>query len=187
MTEPYSNPQKFLPVATTPLTDGPIEPLVWCVGAHGGAGTTYLATCIAPFGDADHTFPGANHNPNVLVCARFTAYGIDAAHDALLQARDHNAGAINLLGLALIADSPTKPPKQTRLLLERIKNLKYPIWEIPWIEDFRSLLPKELATYNPLTPPTTTKKHRKQDLTQSPHPHIIATAHDIITAALNHH
>ena len=49
--------------------EGEMDPLIWLVAAHGGAGATYLAHALAPFGDAGQQWPVHDKYPWCVIVA----------------------------------------------------------------------------------------------------------------------
>ena len=72
----------------------------------------------------------------VLLCARTTASGLEAAATALTQ---WAAGAVTveLIGLVLIADAPGKLPRTLRERARIIEGGAPTGWRIPWIPAWR--------------------------------------------------
>ncbi|GGO94022.1 hypothetical protein GCM10011584_34070 [Nocardioides phosphati] len=128
---------------------------VWIVGAHGGAGETTLADLVEGWEAADHSWPtpsDLSFQCPVLLVARTDSRGLNAARSALRQWASGVLGEhVELLGLVLVADAPGKLPKPLRHLLEVVSGGAPRLWEIPWVEAWRtgeplplSALPKQL-------------------------------------------
>lgn len=90
-------------------------PLLWIVGAHGGAGTSTWARLLDA-GDAGASWP-QHVNPSrslaVVVCCRSTAAGLRAAQDVGIE---WAAGGLpgQLVGLVVGADAPGRLPRELR-------------------------------------------------------------------------
>jgi hypothetical protein len=72
----------------------------------------------------------------VLLCARTTASGLQAASTALTQWAARQV-AVELLGLVLIADAPGKLPQTLRDRARVIEGGAPAAWRIPWIPAWR--------------------------------------------------
>lgn len=141
---------RLLPVAEAPVwesTDRP--PVVWLVGAHGGAGTTTLATSWAPAAEAGRVWPAADKYPYVVIVCRSHLAGLERAHELALQAKGGLAGDCQLLGVAVVADAPVKLPKTLRQKIEVIGAAVSHLWEIPWLPALRETTLTELPEWNP--------------------------------------
>ena len=112
-------------------------PLLWIVGAHGGAGTSTWAHILG-VGDAGASWP-QHVNPtralSILVCCRSTAAGLRAAQDVGIE---WASGALpgQLVGLIVGADAPGRMPRELRELRE-VTNGAYPHsifvpWQAQW-------------------------------------------------------
>jgi len=121
-------------VMTTPAT-------WWWVGAHGGAGESALAAAVDGTAVSEHAWPqpcpdiGGAH-PVVLV-ARTHAAGLLAAQRALTEWAAGSAGAVELLGLALVADAPGRTPAPLRDLARHVGGGAPRMWSLPWVEAWR--------------------------------------------------
>lgn len=137
-----------------PVTDhslftsrGP-APVVWAVGARGGAGATTLARVCVPFGDAKGVWPAEDKFPFCVVVCRSTRTGLDAAQSAVLQAENGNAGGCTVLGIVIVADVPGKIPKvltQRERVLEDLTK----VWCVPYLAGFCEHDPSDLTVWNP--------------------------------------
>jgi hypothetical protein len=112
-------------------------PLLWIVGAHGGAGTSTWARILG-VGDAGASWP-QHVNPtrllSIVVCCRSTAAGLRAAQDVGIE---WASGALpgQLVGLIVGADAPGRMPRELRELRE-VTNGAYPHsifvpWQAQW-------------------------------------------------------
>ncbi|MET9490033.1 hypothetical protein [Nocardia sp. NPDC006630] len=112
-------PEKRIGVWHKPVThDERHAPLLWLLGAHGGAGVSTLARQLAPAADCARMWPAVlgDESPFVLVVARETIEGLTRAHDVLRQYHCGQAGpgrAI-LLGLVTVAAQPGRVPAPIR-------------------------------------------------------------------------
>lgn len=133
-----SAPQLGVPVVEGGLPIRSADPAshdgtVAVLGCSGGSGESSLATILDAHA-CGHAWPPGGP---VVLCARTTATGLQAAQAALAQ---WAAGAVSVdvLGLALVRDTPGRRPKPLRDL-ERIVGSGAPhVWEIPWIAQWRN-------------------------------------------------
>jgi hypothetical protein len=120
---------------------------VWVVGSHGGAGETTLADLVDEWEATGHTWPtpsDLSFNCPVLLVARADKRGLDAAREALRQWASGVLGDhVNLLGLVLVADAPGRLPKPLRHLVEVVSGGAPRLWEVPWVEAWRTGEPLE--------------------------------------------
>jgi len=113
----------------------------WWVGAHGGAGESTLATAVAGTAASEHAWPqpcpdiGGTHP--VLLVARTHASGLLAAQRALTEWAAGGAGAVDLIGLALMADAPGRTPAPLRDLARHVAGGAPRTWSLPWVESWR--------------------------------------------------
>lgn len=126
------------------------SPLVWLVGAHGGAGVSTLAHSIAPCGDAGQQWPVHDQFPWCVIVARSTRSGVEAAHDAALQAQVGKAGHCRVLGVILVDDAPGKTPKSVEQKITVVKKVVPMIWRVPYFPQWREVLNDELPVWSPL-------------------------------------
>ncbi len=114
-------------------------PSIWLVGAHGGAGETTLAMLSEDWMASEHAWPQpANvHGPACCVLvARTHTHGLLAAQRALQQWASGGT-AVELLGLALVADAPGRLPAPLRDLAKVIGGGAPRVWHVPWVEAWR--------------------------------------------------
>ena len=112
-------------------------PLLWVVGAHGGAGASTWARLLDA-GDAGASWPqhvNPSRSLDIVVCCRSTAAGLRAAQDVAIE---WASGALpgQLVGLIVGADAPGRMPRELRELRE-ITNGAYPRsifvpWQAQW-------------------------------------------------------
>ena len=113
------------------------QPALVVVGCHGGAGESTLAALLPGAAEGSHAWPSpAETTVRVLLCARTSARGLQAASTALAQ---WMAGAVKteLIGLVLIADAPRKLPRTLRERARIIEGGAPAAWRIPWIPAWR--------------------------------------------------
>ncbi|TVS26968.1 DUF6668 family protein [Corynebacterium sanguinis] len=148
-----SLPEKAgLPLATKPLadSDAEFEPMVWLVGAHGGAGVTSLSKVLAPCGDAGQQWPDQDESPWCVIVARATRTGVEAAHDVALQAQVGKNGRCRVIGVILVADAPGKTPKAVEQRATVIGKVVPNIWHVPYFSEWCEVLTSELPEWSPL-------------------------------------
>ena len=113
-------------------------PLLWMVGAHGGAGASTWAHLLGA-GDAGTAWP-QHVNPSralsIVVCCRSTAAGLRAAQDVAIE---WASGALpgQLVGLVVGADAPGRLPRELREQLQ-ITSGAFPRYTfVPWQAQWR--------------------------------------------------
>ena len=86
---------------------------LWVTGAHGGSGESRIADLIGGARVTGHCWPVLQDGskPRVLLVCRADMRGLTAAQSALTQWASGAAPAVDLLGLAVLADAPGKTPK----------------------------------------------------------------------------
>ena len=89
---------------------------LWVTGAHGGSGESRIADLIGGARATGHCWPVLQDGskPRVLLVCRADMRGLTAAQSALTQWASGAAPAVDLLGLAVLADAPGKTPKPLR-------------------------------------------------------------------------
>lgn len=196
--EPASSPRvnvatdRMLPVATSKIWGKPGRPpVVWLLGAHGGAGTTTLAESWAPAAETD-VWPAEDEYPYVVIVCRSHRTGLDRAHELVLQATGRFAGKCQLLGVAIVADAPGKTPKALRQRIDVMAKIAPHIWEIPYIPALRELRLEDLPEWNPEDGPAeqqTRHPMRRQRIAPmtSVNNHLAFAGEGIFTAARNAH
>lgn len=185
---------------SAPIWEGPIErealtparPLVWFLGATGGAGVSSLTRSLAYAGDCQRGWPGyigdlpGADSPLVVLVFRTTMHGVERAHSLLLQ---HAAGGTpegtHILGVVSVADSdrPLSKPVRNRLaVVESLaRSLAGHCWDVPWLEPWRVMPPRELPEWSPSSTLPADKKAAR-DPTRYPVAPVIAL-HDQIRVA----
>ncbi|MBZ6478034.1 DUF6668 family protein [Streptomyces griseocarneus] len=115
--------------------------LWWALGVHGGAGVSTLLRTIGGGGDAQRRWPdihGAVSGVHIVLVARADAHGLAAAQAALQEWHSGQAPAsTNVVGLVLMADAPTKPPRSVRDRIRVLTGAVPQSWEVPWVEEWR--------------------------------------------------
>ena len=113
-------------------------PLLWVVGAHGGAGTSTWAHILSA-GDAGASWP-QHINPtralSIVVCCRSTAAGLRAAQDVGIE---WASGALpgQLVGLIVGADAPGRMPRELHELREVTSGAFPHSTFVPWQAQWR--------------------------------------------------
>lgn len=154
--------QPSAPTADTQAPDPPRQ-LAW-VGAHGGAGTTTLATVLGGL-DAGCTWPRPDHGEpdGVLLVARTHAAGLQAASRALdVFRRGDQPPGLELIAVVLVADAPGRLPRQLHQRIKVIGSVT-DVHRLPWVPSWRTgdlgaPPPRETAALSRLlaTPPRRT-------------------------------
>lgn len=157
--------ERFSAVAPSlrPLAVGSVSaerpPLVWAVGAHGGAGATFLAASLAFMGEESGTWPylppgDDTTSPYCVIVARESTSGLDAAEQALRQWHtDAELAHVRLLGLVLI-EEPGAKKRGTELSAwrESVSALAPETWHLGWIPDWTHRRADELLEWWPGDP-----------------------------------
>lgn len=113
-------------------------PLLWIVGAHGGAGASTWAHLLGA-GDAGTAWPrhvNPSRSLDIVVCCRSTAAGLRAAQDVAIE---WASGALpgQLVGLVVGADAPGRLPRELREQLQ-ITSGAFPRYTfVPWQAQWR--------------------------------------------------
>lgn len=158
-----SDPSSWPPV---PMWNQPVPgqseraPVVWLVGAHGGAGVSYVAGSIGFAGDAGQRWPGmvglrqGLDSPLVVLVGRTHMHGLAALHTALLSHMHAASPAgVHLLGMLTVADTdrPLSRPAVTRrdTIESLARDLGAVPWRLGWVEPWRSLERHELPSWTP--------------------------------------
>lgn len=112
---------------------------VWVVGVHGGAGESRIAAMVDGAKVTDHYWPVPRDGsvPKVLLVCRSDMNGLTAARNALTQWASGAAPALDLLGLAVLADAPGKAPKELRSFAAIVGGGAPRLWTLPWVEAWR--------------------------------------------------
>ncbi|MFC9999622.1 hypothetical protein [Nocardia sp. NPDC127526] len=129
-----------------------VDPLVWLLGAHGGAGVSTLAQVLAPAGDCARSWPAVleDESPFVVVVAKETIEGLTRAHDLLRQWHCGMAGKrAHLLGLITVAHSPGKIPPVVDRYLQVIEVAAPAVWRVGWRSDWPTTRIADLPVWTP--------------------------------------
>ncbi|WP_216897341.1 hypothetical protein [Nocardia alni] len=148
---------RWLPVWDRPVPHtGGRAPLVWLLGAHGGAGVSTLEQVLALAADAQGRWPGAfdNESPFVAVVARETVDGLGRAHELLRQHHGGQAGRCQVLGLITCADRPGRVPPEIRRYRRVIDELVPPEgrWRMRWQSAWPLTPRADLPVWTPASP-----------------------------------
>jgi hypothetical protein len=130
----------------------------WWLGAHGGAGESTLAALAAGSRAAGHAWPipvPPTIVHRVVLVARSNFAGFSAArHAAIDWASGSVGGGVQLVGVALMADSRGRLPKPLRDLEQVLAGGVPRVWQLPWVETWRfgppspdDVLPKEFRLF----------------------------------------
>ncbi|GAA4655819.1 hypothetical protein GCM10023346_49090 [Arthrobacter gyeryongensis] len=112
---------------------------LWVAGAHGGSGESRIADLIGGARVTGHCWPVLHDGsrPRVLLVCRADIRGLTAAQGALTQWASGAAPALDLLGLAVLADAPGKTPKPLRDFATIVSGGAPRSWTLPWVEAWR--------------------------------------------------
>lgn len=112
---------------------------LWITGAHGGSGESRTADLIDGARVTGHCWPvlQEGRTPRVLLVCRADMRGLTAAQSALTQWASGAAPAVDLLGLAILADAPGKTPKPLRDFAAIVGGGAPRFWTLPWVEAWR--------------------------------------------------
>lgn len=111
----------------------------WITGAHGGSGESRLADLLEGARATGHSWPVPQDGstPKLLLVCRADMRGLTAARSALTQWASGAAPAVDLLGLAVLADAPGKTPKALRDFTAIVGGGAPRLWTLPWVEAWR--------------------------------------------------
>lgn len=112
---------------------------LWITGAHGGSGESRLADLLDGARATGHCWPVPQDGsaPKLLLVCRADMRGLTAARSALTQWASGAAPAVDLLGLAVLADAPGKTPKALRDFTAIVGGGAPRLWTLPWVEAWR--------------------------------------------------
>lgn len=112
---------------------------LWVTGAHGGSGESRIADLVGGARITDHCWPVLQDGskPRVLLVCRADMRGLTAARSTLTQWVSGAAPAVDLLGLAVLADAPGKTPKALRDFAAIVGGGAPRFWILPWVEAWR--------------------------------------------------
>lgn len=171
----------MIEVRTEPLpTTGEFPPLFALLGAHGGAGTTTLATMWAPAADTGQRWPTSPLTTRrVLIVAREHMSGIAAAADVLRATADGSAPlGVTVCGLITVAAHPGRPSKDVLRYAGTVSELAPHSYRIPWVKTLIPLLHRQLPTWRPADGIKTTQTTADGVIATVPSP-IAAVGHQI--------
>lgn len=167
-----------------PGTESGRTPVIWLLGAHGGAGVSTLESMWAPAADSRRGWPAAETAPFVVVVARMHAAGLDAAHRLCLQHQAGNVGGCSLLGLVTVAAAPGKPALSLSRRRELVAAAAGASWHIDWVPELLTTTPSELTQWTPsYTAPETKRFSRPPSPTEAVPASAAAAAAEIFAAA----
>ncbi|WP_146099566.1 DUF6668 family protein [Kineococcus xinjiangensis] len=114
-------------------------PALWVVGAHGGSAESTLAGLLPGAAAAGHAWPQPPGGPDVpvLLVARSDARGLRAAQHAATEWAAGVVAGVELLGLAVVADAPGKPPRPLRQFAALVAGGVPRLWHLPWVDAWR--------------------------------------------------
>jgi len=113
---------------------------LWITGVHGGAGETRLAELLDGARTTGHCWPAPDEpedTPRVLLVCRSDLRGLTAAQNALIEWVSGASPAVDLLGLAIMADAPGKLPKPLRDFAALVGGGSPRVWMLPWVDPWR--------------------------------------------------
>ena len=169
--------------APVPRPSGP-DPVIWLLGAHGGAGVSTLESVWAPAADSRRGWPAADAAPFVVVVARMHAAGLDAAHQLCLQHQGGEVGGCELLGLVTVAATPGKPAVSLSRRREIVAAAAGASWHIDWMPELLTATTSELAEWTPgYTAPALKRLSRPAPATEAVPPSMATTAAELFAAA----
>lgn len=173
-----------------PVWDSPVPrsagraPVVWLLGAHGGAGVSTLESIWAPAADSRRGWPAADQAPFVVVVSRMHSTGLDAAHRLCLQ---HQAGAVGgckLLGLVTVAAAPGKPAVSLSRRRELVAAAAGQSWHIDWIPELLTTPSRDLAQWRPgYTAAAVKRLSRPPSATEAVPPSLVSAGAAVFDAA----
>ena len=113
---------------------------LWVTGTHGGAGETRLTELIGNARSAGHAWPvleEENPRPRVLLVCRSDLRGLRTAQNAIIEWVSQASPAVELLGLAIMADAPGKLPKPLKEFASIVGSGAPRHWLLPWVDAWR--------------------------------------------------
>lgn len=163
------------------------HPLVWLLGATGGAGVTALCASMPLAGDCNRAWPDASpetgDSPCTVIVTRTTASGLARAHDLVVQwCAGGTSPHTQLLGVISVADSDRPLNPETRAALELVESAVSYHWRVGWIEPWRFMLPEELPSFTPGSEMPTGRRAFK-DLAAVPPRQVVDLQADLLEAA----
>lgn len=110
---------------------------LWVYGVHGGSGESRIAALEPSWSATHHAWPDSA-GAAVLLVARTSAYGLNAAHSAIADwAAGQAPGSPALVGLVLVADAPGRLPRPLHDLAKLVAGGVDRSWRIRWSEHWR--------------------------------------------------
>ncbi|MFF2842432.1 DUF6668 family protein [Paenarthrobacter sp. NPDC057981] len=112
---------------------------LWVVGSHGGAGESRTADLMDGARPTGHCWPVLQNGtkPRVLLVCRADMRGLTTAQGALTQWVSGATPAVDLIGLAVLADAPGKTPKALRDFTNIVGGGAPRLWTLPWVAEWR--------------------------------------------------
>jgi hypothetical protein len=157
-------------------------PLWWFVGAHGGAGTTTLATLLAPAGDAGHSWPVHEENRVCVVVAKASVPSLEKAHQVLLQGQQQ-VETVDVIGVVVVAETPGKYPNLVKNKIDVLRPLTT-VWELEYLSDLRLVEVDKLAMWLPGDVVDTTRRGRKVSVIERVPVSVARLGEEIVAAVL---
>ncbi|MGN2642258.1 hypothetical protein ACTD5D_40045 [Nocardia takedensis] len=171
---------------------GRVAPLVWLVGAHGGAGVSSVAASIGFAGDAQRRWPtrvgfgDGDDSPLVVLLARTHMAGLAALHHTLLaHLQSRTPAGVHLVGVLTVADSDRPLPTPVAMRRDTVESLartdlEARTWRLGWVEPWRSLEISQLPRWEPGRP---VARRTDRDATRAPPAPVQGLAEQMFTAA----
>lgn len=152
-----------------------------------------LEASIAYAGDAHRRWPAlvgfsaALDSPLVVIVTRTHMSGLHAAHNLLLQhASAATPPGVQLVGVVTVADTDrplSSPVTARRAVVESLAtDLGAQVWQLGWIEPWRSLTTNDLAVWTPGYRLPEDKQHRR-DPSRTPPTPVRELAAQLLNAA----
>ena len=169
-------------------------PMVWLVGAHGGAGVTTLSLQLGMAGDSRRAWPGGfeDESPYAVVVASETLHGLIAAHHLLVQHRARGAGNSECLGLitrqAVPAWTDKRMPREVHEKLKLVSAAADAHWRIDWDDQYASTPTRHLRKATPDTfadfryADDKTRRRWSTDITETVPKDVLSLGIDLIEA-----
>lgn len=134
----------LLPADRLPRRTVQQAPAMWVLGVHGGAGESVLASVLEGAAQADHAWPVGPGAAPVLLTARTTMSGLRALQHAVADWASGETDAL-LVGVVLIADSPTSLPRHMTDVIRRLESVAPRAWHLPWCMAWREIASPTVA------------------------------------------
>jgi len=123
---------------------------LWILGTHGGAGEATISSLLAGSVAASHAWPVREESAvppgadRVLLVCRSNAKGLRSAQAAAIEWASGEF-PLALAGLVILADAPTKLPKDLLDLTTIVSGAVPHTWLMPWVEEWRRGLTPDVA------------------------------------------